>query len=221
MSTKKSHALVLGASGLVGLHTTKMLLQHNTYDVIYAVSRHGIPLEHERLVQIQADFDSIDYFIEKTPITHIFSCLGSTKKKTPNKKDYIQVDHDYPIKVAKIGQSNGATKFSFVSALGANEKSNNFYMQMKGRVEEDIKALNFEELYIMRPALITGNRNESRPAERFASGFFRIINPLLRGSLKKYRSIDGKTIAQALVKTAGIDYPGVHTYNTEQIKQLA
>lgn len=221
MSTTKSHALVLGASGLVGLHTTQMLLQQNTYDVIYAVSRRGIPLEHERLVQIQADFNSIDSFIEKLHINHIFSCLGSTNKKTPDKKDYIQVDHDYPLLVAKIGQSNGATKFSFVSALGANAKSNNFYMQMKGRVEEDIKALNFEELYIMRPALITGGRTESRPAERFAAGFFKIINPLLRGSLKKYRSIEGKTIAQALVKTAGINRPGVHIYNTEQIKQLA
>ncbi|PVH25818.1 NAD-dependent epimerase/dehydratase family protein [Sphingobacterium corticibacter] len=221
MSTTKSQALVLGASGLVGLHTTKMLLQQNTYDVIYAVSRRGIPLEHERLVQIQADFNSIDSFIEKLHINHIFSCLGSTKKKTPDKSDYLKVDHDYPVKVAKIGQSNGATKFSFVSALGANVKSNNFYMQMKGQVEEDIKALNFEELYIMRPALITGNRDEVRPAEGFASWFFKIINPLLLGNLKKYRSIDGKTIAQALVKTAGIDHPGVHTYNTEQIKKLA
>ena len=221
MSTTKSHALVLGASGLVGLHTTQMLLQQKTYDVIYAVSRRGIPLEHERLVQIQADFNSIDSFIEKLHINHIFSCLGSTNKKTPDKKDYIQVDHDYPLLVAKIGQSNGATKFSFVSALGANAKSNNFYMQMKGRVEEDINALNFEELHIMQPALITGNRDESRPAERFASWFFKAINPLLCGSLKKYRSIEGKTIAQALVKTAGINRPGVHIYNTEQIKQLA
>lgn len=221
MSTTKSHALVLGASGLVGLHTTKMLLQQNTYDVIYAVSRRGIPLEHERLVQIHADFDSIDLHINNLPIHHIFSCLGSTQKKTPNKKDYVKIDHDYPLKVAKIGQSNGAKKFSFVSALGADSNSATFYMRMKGETEQDIQELNYNELHIMRPALITGDRKERRLAENFATMIFKLINPLLVGKLKKYRSVEGQTIAQALVKTSGINHPGVHIYNTEQIKQLS
>ncbi|MCL7988428.1 NAD(P)H-binding protein [Sphingobacterium sp. lm-10] len=221
MSTTKSHALVLGASGLVGLLTTKLLLKRNTYDVIYAVSRRGIPLEHERLVQILADYDSIDSHIEKLSIDHIFSCLGSTQKKTPNKKDYTQIDHDYPLKVAKIGQQNGAKKLSIVSALGADSNSRSFYLRMKGTTEKDIQSLNFPQLYIMQPSLITGNREETRLAEGLAASLFKIVNPILLGGLKKYRSIDAEKIAEALVSTASLDQNGTHRYHTELIKQLA
>lgn len=221
MSTTKSHALVLGASGLVGLHTTKLLLERNTYDIVYAVSRRGIPLEHERLIQIRADYYSIASHLQNIPIDHIFSCLGSTKKKTPNKQDYIQVDHDYPLKVARLGQENGAKKLSMVSALGANPEAISFYLRMKGETERDMHNLNFQELYIMQPSLITGNRSENRPAERMAAWLFKAINPVLVGSLKKYRSIRAETIAKALVQTAELGQNGTHRFNTELIKQLA
>lgn len=36
---------------------------------------------------------------------------------------------------------------------------------MKGELEEGVKALGFEHTVILRPGLIVGNRNESRPAE--------------------------------------------------------
>ncbi len=221
MSTKKSHALVLGASGLVGLHTTKMLLQQNTYDIIYAVSRRGIPFEHERLIQIHADYDTIESKLKDIPIYHIFSCLGSTAKKTPDKENYFKIDYEYPMKVARLALKNGATKFTLVSAIGANANSGNFYVGMKGKLEESIIKLNFDETHIMRPALITGERPDSRPTELFATWLFKVLNPLLIGGLKKFRSIPGKTIAQALVNTAKVNQQGVYTYNTAQIKELA
>ncbi len=215
-----SQALILGASGLVGLHTTKYLLADNSFDKIYAVSRHGIPIQHERLIQIKADFDTIDTPIRDLQINHLFSCLGSTKSKTPNKEDYKKVDHDYPVKVARILKENGLHSASIVSALGANKDSMTFYMRLKAMTEQSFEELGLDQLFIMQPSLIVGNRKEKRLAERFASILFNIINPLLLGDYKKYRSIKGSVIARALVETTKLDGKGIFRFNTQQIKEL-
>lgn len=39
------------------------------------------------------------------------------------------------------------------------------YVRMKGEIEEHIKELDFERTIILRPGLISGKREESRPAE--------------------------------------------------------
>ncbi len=215
-----SQALILGASGLVGLHTTKYLLADNSFDKIYAVSRHGIPIQHERLIQIKADFDTIDIPIRDLQINHLFSCLGSTKSKTPNKEDYKKVDHDYPIKVARILKENGLHSASIVSALGANKDSITFYMRLKAMTEQSFEELGLDQLFIMQPSLIVGNRKEKRLAEKFASILFNIINPLLLGDYNKYRSIKGSVIARALVETTKLDGKGIFRFNTQEIKEL-
>ncbi len=221
MSSTKSHALVLGASGLVGFHTTKLLLAQNDFELVYAVSRKGIPLKHERLRQIIADYDSIDSHIKDLEINHLFSCLGSTKSKTPNKTEYIQVDHDYPVKVAKELKEQGTQKLSLVSALGADKDAKTFYMQLKGRTEQSLSEIDFDEMYIMQPSLIVGDRKESRLLEGIASFIFKCINPLLVGNLKKYRSIHAEQIASALVRTARLGLRGSHKFHTQQIKDLS
>jgi uncharacterized protein YbjT (DUF2867 family) len=42
------------------------------------------------------------------------------------------------------------------------------YPKMKGELEESVKKLDFERTVILRPGLILGNREESRPVEAVA-----------------------------------------------------
>ena len=56
--SKNKNALLLGATGLVGSHVLKILLQDFDYKYIYCVSRVQIPLESEKVRLILApDFD--------------------------------------------------------------------------------------------------------------------------------------------------------------------
>jgi hypothetical protein len=48
-----------------------------------------------------------------------------------------------------------------------------------------------------------------------------IINPLLIGSLKKYRSIPAKTVAMAMYKQSTNSEEGVFIHPSDQIKQIA
>lgn len=221
MSKGSLNALVLGASGLVGKYTVELLLQNDHYGKVYAVSRKGIDINHPKLIQIIADFGNIQQHIENLKIDHLFSCLGSTRRKTPDIKDYYQVDYDYPLLVAGLLHKNGCKTICIVSALGANAKSRNFYLKLKGETEREIKKIGFENTHIFQPSLIRGNRKETRPAEKIAAVLFTITDPLLIGKLKKYQSIQGKIIASAMINVALGNNSGTNEYQTDSIKNLA
>lgn len=80
------------------------------------------------------------------------------------------------------------------------------YPQMKGELEEKVKALGFEHTVILRPGLIQGTREESRPAEavvRGLAGWMRRVSP----RLTDWWVNDAGVIAEAAVR-AGLECEG-------------
>jgi uncharacterized protein YbjT (DUF2867 family) len=215
-------AVIAGASGLVGGDLLDILLQSAVYKEVTILVRKEMPLMHPKLKQLVVDFDQLqDYDAEITGHA-LFCCLGSTRKKTPDLTIYRKIDHDYPLELAKLAVKNGMPQYHLVSALGANAKSSNFYTKMKGEVEADLKQVGLSCLHIYRPSLLTGERNEpNRTAEKFAEGLFKLINPLLVGSLRKYRSIPAATVAQAMYKQSLIKQEGVLIHLSDEIKEIA
>jgi len=73
---------------------------------------------------------------------------------------------------------------------------------MKGELEDSVKALGFEKTIFVRPGLIVGSREESRPAEavvRKIAGFA----GMLGNGFKDFWAQDADTIAKAAI-TAGL-----------------
>lgn len=196
-------AILFGASGLVGSSLLDQLLDHPAYDKIIIVVRKPLPIKHPKLLMLIGDYASLPDLKDQIRADEVFITLGATKKKTPDQNEYYRVDHDYPVLAARIAKENGARSVLLVSAIGANANSKIFYVRTKGEVEADIIALGFEHTYIFRPSMLVGERKESRPAERLFIGLFSIINPLLRGSWKRYRSIKVKDLAAAMISAAG------------------
>ena len=215
-------AVIAGASGLVGSLLLKQLLNHPEYYEVLVLVRKNLELQHNKLNQLVVDYNRLSDYESEINGHVIFCCLGTTKSKTPDPKDYRKIDHDYPVQLAKIAAKNSIQQLHLVSALGANIKSSYFYIKLKGETEQDIKQVKIPAIYIYQPALITGNRKEKRgAAEHFATGLFKLINPLLIGSLKKYRSIAAETIALAMVNQSLKSGAGIFTYPSDQIKKLA
>ncbi|OXB24635.1 epimerase [Flavobacterium tructae] len=195
-------AIVYGASGLVGSFILENLLNNATYEQVIIVVRRGLNIQHPKLKMLIGDFNSLSKVIKGIQVDEVFIALGTTQKKTPDKKLYYQIDHDYPILAAKVAKENGAKAVFLVSALGANAKSSIFYTKLKGETEQGIISLNLEHTYIFRPSMILGDRKESRPMEKVFIGIFKLINPLFVGGLNKYRGIEAEDIAKAMVKSA-------------------
>jgi uncharacterized protein YbjT (DUF2867 family) len=68
-------------------------------------------------------------------------------------------------------------------------------------------------VHILRPSLLIGARDESRPAEAFAQRMAPLLAPLCIGPLRKYRPISGEDVAAAMVTLAMRPAAGVHIHD--------
>lgn len=214
-------AIIAGATGLVGNNLLHQLLDHPDYTKVTALIRKKIPLQHPKLKQLVLDFDSLEDYKKDIKGDVVFCVLGTTKNKTPDKEQYRKIDYQYPLDIAFIAQQNGVSQYHLVSALGANEKSFIFYSKLKGEVERDLKTIPFKAIHIYQPSLLDGKRKEQRSAERAMIGLMRILNPLLIGNLKKYRSIKVEKVALAMLRQSLKPLEGIFTYNSDKIELLA
>ena len=116
-----------------------------------------------------------------------FCCLGTTIKTAGSKENFEKVDHTAIVAFAKVAKAHDAKSFTLVSAMGANASSKFFYNQVKGRTENDVKALGLRSLIIFRPALLVGPRSEFRLGESIATKILvplsKLLPPRTRNSL--------------------------------------
>ncbi len=214
-------AVIVGASGLIGRHLVNTLLLKHEYSEVISISRKKLPIHSSKLKQVIAEFDDEEVYKKYITGRALFCCLGSTRNKTPDKKEYYKIDHDHPVRLAEIALENGVEQYHLVSSIGADVNSSNFYLKMKGETEEDIKKIGLKAVCIYRPSILVGERTESRKMERMAIKFMLLITPLLIGPLKKYRAIHAKVVAMAMFKTSLKPREGVYIYSSEQIKRRA
>ncbi len=195
-------AIVYGASGLVGSYILETLLSNNNYEQIIIVVRKDLNMQHPKLRSLIGDFHSLTDLVKDVEADEIYIALGTTQKKTPDKKDYYQIDHDYPVLAAQLAKEKGAKSVFLVSSIGANVNSSIFYPKTKGETERDIIDLDFDHTYIFRPSMILGNRKENRPLEKVFKIIWKVVNPLFIGNLSRYKGLEAISIAKAIVNSA-------------------
>ena len=217
--TKK--AIIVGASGLIGSKLLNIIFDNDGYNQILLIARKKTRIIDNRVTQLVIDFEQLNEYAAEITGDVLFCCLGTTKDETPDRWQYRKIEHDYPVKLAEIALKNGIGQYHLVSSVGANAKSSNFYLKIKGETENDLKKINLTGLHIYQPSILTGNRKISRKTERLFIGLMKLINPLLLGGLKKYRSIPAGTVAWAMFKQSLKNEPGVFTYTSNKIKKLA
>src|SRR4051812_33410567 len=194
-------AVVLGATGLIGQHLVQELLRNDFFTKVRLLVRRPLTLKHSKLdIQVVNFNDEKDIAARIDIGDVIFCCIGTTRRKVKgNKTAYRKVDYDIPIITARLGIQHGFNQFLLVSAVGANPVAANFYLQLKGCIEEDIAALPFESIHIFRPSLLLGKREEFRPGERIARVFVKATAFLLIGVWRKYKPMQAADVAKAMV----------------------
>ncbi len=214
-------ALVAGASGLVGGHLVRRLLGAEAWGRVVTVGRRPLPLSHPKLEQHTLDFARLPDVPGFPRADDAFCCLGTTIKKAGSEAAFRRVDVDYAVAFARAALAHGASQVLVVSALGAEAGSRIFYNRIKGEMEQAVAALPFEAVQIVRPALLLGGRDETRPAERASQVLLGALRPLMVGPLRAYRPIEGDAVAAALVAAAQVRRLGVHAYESDELQRLA
>ena len=210
-------AVLLGASGLIGSSLLGQLLASPHYSEVLVLVRKPLNQQHPKLKVLVVDFDKLNDYAENLKTDVVFCCLGTTKKKTPDQENYRKIDYQYPLDMGWIAYTNGAAQYHLVSSLGANPQSSIFYSRLKGEVERDLKTIPFKTIHIYRPSLLDGEREESRLGERLMIYAMRALNPLLIGSLKKYRSIRIDRVAAAMLNQSLVDKRGIFIHQSDQL----
>jgi uncharacterized protein YbjT (DUF2867 family) len=206
-------ALVAGATGLVGNLLVQRLLASGAYDRIKLLARRALPTDDSRVEMIISDYSDLDALVKKLKADDVFCCLGTTLKKAGSRAAFEKVDYQMVVDLARAAHAAGAKQFLVISAAGTAEHSPSFYSRVKAHMERDVSAVGFDAVHIVRPALLIGAREERRPAEQISQMLMPLFNPLLLGSLKKYRSARGEDVADALLQLARRETRGVHIHH--------
>lgn len=211
-------AIIAGASGLIGRSLTQHLLNSDDYGQIIALVRKPLGFQHKKLSEVKIDFDELANIKDFPKADDIFCCLGSTMKKAGSKEAFYKIDFTYPYELAKAALVAGGDRYFLVSALGAKKNSKYFYSRVKGELEDQISFLDYRTIYIFKPSLLRGNREESRIGEKLMQAFTRII-PFV-GPWKKYRPIHADKVADSMMKVAQQEDKGCYFYQSEIMRNM-
>jgi uncharacterized protein YbjT (DUF2867 family) len=214
-------ALLAGASGLVGGYVLDVLLDAPDFGRVYAVTRRPLGREHPRLANRIVQFDKLETQLKGQTCQVAFCCLGTTMKQAGSEQAFRQVDFDYVLAFARAARVAQAQRFVVVSSAGANSQSKNFYLRVKGEMEQALEALNFASLDILQPGPLLGFRRDIRPAELAATLVMPLLNPLLGGTRQPYRGISARKVAAAAVGCVRSGRRGVYRYTYPALQALA
>ena len=192
-------ALVFGSTGLVGGILLRLLVKDEKYKKIKVFVRSSTSKIDPKIEVVQTDFTKLENIKSEIKGDDCFFCIGTTRKKTPNKQDYINTEYNLPLSIGKICSDNNVQNFTYISSLGANPKTSNLYLKNKGMAEEELRKLNFKKFIVIRPSFLIGKRKEERFGEKIGIFAMKCISPILVGDLKKYKSINAEIVAKSMI----------------------
>ena len=186
---KRLKAIVLGATGATGQELVKLLLKDSRFSKVIIFVRKNPKIKHDKLTTYEIDFSRLKEVI--------FSALGTTLLQAGSKTQQYLVDFNYQYEFAKMGFENKVTHYSLVSSVGANIKSFFFYPKTKGALEEAVKKLGFNNVYIFQPPFLIRQSNLIRPGEKRALKILKRLNQI--GILKSQKPISVSDLAQKMI----------------------
>ena len=117
-----SQVLITGATGLVGDHLLRLLIQDRRVNYIAAPTRR--PLADISGVFNPHDPQLTDALAQvQDPIDIAFCCLGTTRREAGSKEAFVHADYTLVVDTALTAKKLGATHFVVVSSLGASARS--------------------------------------------------------------------------------------------------
>ena len=220
MGLTPPRVLLAGATGLVGDRALRRLLDTPSFQgQVLAPVRRPLSLAHPRLQAPVLDFSLGDEDFAAAfdaaapgPIDVFACCLGTTLKAAGSREAFIAVDRELVLRLSRLARTHGARHAILVSSVGASRQSGNFYLRVKGEVEDAFEKAGYARLDILRPSLLVGERAERAQAEALMRRLAPAANLLMHGRLKPYRAIQADRVAQALVALVSRQEPGIFVH---------
>ena len=216
---KFKQVTLFGATGLIGSYLLEFLLKDSETHLINVVGRNPFHLQHDKINNIVIDFQDLSSISDSiTGSEVVFVSIGTTMSKVNrDKQKYKSVDFDIIFNVANACKQKNINQLIYVTSLGANSNSSNFYLRLKGEIEEAVAELNLTSTSVFRPSVLLGKRNESRPGEKLLQFAMPLLDFMIPSNSK---AIKAKDVAKSMFNTSKNYKSGVRIYHYNEIKEL-
>lgn len=218
---KMKSAVVIGATGLVGGHLTRLLLQDGRYETVRTFVRRPSGLTAAKLEEHVVDFSRPGQWQEKVTGDELYSAMGTTIKQAGSRQAQYAVDFTCQYEAARAAAKNGISRYLVVSSSGADANSSMFYLRIKGELEEAVRKLPFRNIFLFRPSILMGAREKRRRLEEAGAALTAVACRLVPFAAR-YRPIEAQTLARAMIFAANMDTDSqVSVYTLAEIFGLA
>lgn len=217
--TIKKKALIAGSTGLVGNEILQLLLSNPHYVEIHVPGRRPPEVSDPRVIFHTTDFMQLDDLSIKG-IHEVYCALGTTIKKAGSQEKFRQIDFEAVVNLARWAAAAEVDHFVVVSSIGAHPKSRTFYLRTKGQMEQVLKTCRLNNLTIIRPALLLGQRKEFRLGERISAWLMKPLRFFMAGPLKKYRPIEAAQVAKAMVHLSKNNIGDTYVVENKQLLDI-
>ena len=220
--SERGPVLLVGATGLVGTSAMQAVGVHPSFRLV-ALSRREAPIPRgSRMEMMVADPAGWPEAVATIAPEAVICALGTTWRKTGSEAAFRAVDHDLVLALASAARKAEVASFVLVSSVGADPLAKAFYLRVKGEVEAAVTRLKFRRLDILRPGLLRGPRaHDRRPLERLAILASPLIDLVLHGDRRRYRSIDARTVAAAALQLTRERAAGRFVHENDAIVRAA
>lgn len=212
-------AFVAGATGYTGSQVVPALRARGVRVIAHVRPGSAAAAAwHTRFEALGAEVDETPWEPEAMRATlqrlrpdHVFALLGTTRRRAAAEgisDAYERIDYGLTAMLRDAAVACGSSpRFVYLSAIGANERSGNKYVAVRGRMERELREGTLPWL-IAQPAFVSGaDRAEFRLAERAVA----VTTDALLGALAlvglgqvrdRYASLTGRQLAEGLVALA-------------------
>jgi hypothetical protein len=194
-STPLLRVILTGATGMVGEGVLHECLQAPEVEKVLLLNRKPSGITHPKITElVHGDlFDLTSIENHLIGYNACFFCLGISSVGV-SKEDYYKTTYELTMNVAKtLSRLNADMTFSYISGAGTNssEKGGSNWSRVKGKTENDLKLLQFKQVYNFRPGFLetTPGLKNTLPLYKYIGWLTPILKAVMPGSVGSLREL--------------------------------
>jgi nucleoside-diphosphate-sugar epimerase len=194
-------ALLVGISGRIGKALMDALLNDIRYKGITVLTRHeGRRLKNIHLKVVKADFSNLEAHISDFEgVDDVYCLLGTDFINTTNVADAPLFDFEYPLNIAKVAKKANVKNFILLNHSKSSLSANHDKWNKRGKLEQDIKNMQFENLYTFKVNSIAKSVDTKSGLYSLSKSFAPILNLVSLGNLHKLKPTPANVLAQKML----------------------
>ena len=220
---KKINVIITGATGMIGESVLDQCLRHPNINKVLVISRRTIGIQHPKLIEKVLEEITEISAIKDLLINYnaCFFCVGVSSlgmdEVTFTKLTYT-LTMDFATCLSKI---NPNMTFCYISGAGTDstEKGRTMWARVKGKTENDLQKLPFNQVYNFRPgALIPYLKvkpTQTYQSVKYLKWLLVLLRPIFPNSIIKLSDF-----AYAMINSVLTGSP-VNTLESKDIKKLS